>query len=173
MTDARSLLRQLAASNVPFVTIGSTGLALLYPSHFIGTRLPDVDVLLARGIDTLLAFVHFARSRNATVTSWGEPFDIAHGNNALEGRFYVRARFDDGLQFDATYESAWLDAGVLVERAQWVDNIPICPEEDLWFSKLLADPRKAQRFALEHGLEIPSAALDRARGVLGTQALSQ
>jgi hypothetical protein len=167
MTEARSLLRQLAAAHVPFVTYGSTGLALLYPSHFTGTRLPDVDVLLGRGIDTLLAFVHFARSRNATVTSWGEPFDIAHQNNALEGRFYVRAQFDGGLQFDATYESDWLDADALVERAQWVDHIPICPEEDLWFSKLLADPRKAQRFALKHGLEIPSAALERARVVLG------
>jgi hypothetical protein len=167
MTDARVLLRQLAASNVRFVTFGSTGLALLHPSHFAGTHLPDVDVLLARGLDTLLAFVHFARSRNATVTSWGEPFDIAQQNNALEGRFYVRARFDGGLQVDATYENAWLDADVLVERAQWVDEIPICPEEDLWFSKILADPRKAQRFALEHGLEIPSAALERARVVLG------
>jgi hypothetical protein len=156
-------LQQLAASNVRFVTIGSTGLALLHPSHFIGTRLPDVDVLLARGIDTLLAFVRFAWSRNATVTSWGEPFDIAHRNNALEGRFYVRAQFDGGLQFDATYENEWLDADVLFERAQWVDQIPICPEEDLWFSKFLADPRKAQRFALEHGLEIPSASLERAR----------
>jgi hypothetical protein len=167
MTDARVLLRQLAASNVRFVTFGSTGLALLHPSHFAGTHLPDVDVLLVRGLDTLLAFVHFARSRNATVTSWGEPFDVAHQNNALEGRFYVRARFDGGLQVDATYENAWLDADVLVERAQWVDEIPICPEEDLWFSKILADPRKAQRFALEHGLEIPSAALERARVILG------
>lgn len=171
MTDARALLRQLAASKVPFVTYGSTGLALLYPSHFIGTRLHDVDVLLARGMDTLLAFVHFARSWNATVTSWGEPFDVAHHNDALEGRFYVRARFDGGLQFDATYESDWLDADVLVERAQWVDEIPICPEEDLWFSKLLADPGKARRFALEHGLGIPSAALERARIVLGHQTL--
>ncbi len=171
MTDARALLRQLAAANVPFVTIGSTGIALLHPSHFVGTRLPDVDVLLVRGMDTLLAFVHFARSRNATVTSWGEPFDVAHQNNALEGRFYVRARFDGGLQVDATYENEWLDAGVLLGRAQWVDGIPICPEEDLWFSKFRTDPRRTRRFALEHGLEIPPAAIERARSVLGNQAL--
>ena len=31
----------------------------------------------------------------------------------------------------------------------------------------LKNPEKAQRFAFEHGLEIPSAALDRARAVLG------
>ncbi|OJT20949.1 hypothetical protein BO221_29080 [Archangium sp. Cb G35] len=173
MTDARSLLRQLAASNVPFVTIGSTGLALLHPSHFTGTRLPDVDVLLARGMDTLLAFVHFARSRNAPVTSWGEPFELAHRNNALEGRFYVRAQFDGGLQCDATYENARLDADVLIGRAQWVDGIPICPEEELWFSKILADPGKARRFASEHGLEIPSSALERARVILGNQTPAQ
>jgi hypothetical protein len=166
MTDARALLRQLAAANVPFVTYGSTGLALLHPSHFTDTRLTDVDVLLARGMDSLLAFVHFARSRHGTVTSWGEPFDLAHRNNALEGRFYVRARFDDGLQFDATYESDWLDADALVGRAHWVDGIPICPEEELWFSKLLKDLRKGQQFASEHGLEIPSAALERARAAL-------
>ncbi|HEX8821624.1 MAG TPA: hypothetical protein VF794_16990 [Archangium sp.] len=166
MTDARSLLQQLAVSNVRYVTFGSTGLALLHPAHFSGTRITDVDVLLARGMDTLLAFVHFAQSRHATVTSWGEPFDVAHRDNALEGRFYVRARFDGGLQFDATYENEQLDGGVLFERAQWVDRIPVCPEEELWFSKYLKDPGKAQRFALEHGLEIPPAALERARAVL-------
>lgn len=166
MTDARSLLRQLAAANVRFVTFGSTGLALLHPEHFTGTHLPDVDVLLARGMDTLLAFVHFARSRHATVTSWGEPFDAAHRANALEGRFYVRALFDGGLQVDATYENERLDGGVLFERARWVDHIPVCPEEDLWFSKYLADPGKTERFALAHGLEIPPAALERARAVL-------
>jgi len=166
MTDARSLLQQLAASNVRFVTFGSTGLVLLHPAHFTGTRITDVDVLLARGLDTLLAFVHFAQSRHATVTSWGEPFDVAHHDNALEGRFYVRAQFDGGLQFDATYENDQLDGGVLFERAQWVDHIPVCPEEELWFSKCLTDPGKAQRFALEHGLEIPRAALERARAIL-------
>jgi hypothetical protein len=166
MTDARALLRQLAAANVPFVTFGSTGLALLHPSHFTGTRLTDVDVLLGNGVDTVLAFVEFARSRHGVVTSWGEPFDVAHRNNALEGRFYVRAQFDGGLQFDATYEHAWLDADALVQRAHWVDGIPICPEEELWFSKLHTNPEKAQRFASEHGLVIPSAAIERAQAVL-------
>jgi hypothetical protein len=166
MTEARVLLRQLAAANVRFVTFGSTGLALLHPSHFTDTRLSDVDVLLARGVDTLLAFVDFARSRHATVTSWGEPFDVAHRNNALEGRFYVRAGFDGGLQLDATYENEWLDADALVERAHWVDGIPVCPEEDVWFSKLHTNLEKAQRFARAHGLRIPPEALDRARAAL-------
>lgn len=166
MTEARTLLRQLAAANVRFVTFGSTGLALLYPSHFSGMRLNDVDVLLARGMDTLLAFVGFAQRLHAPVTSWGEPFDVAHRNNALEGRFYVRAQLDGGLQLDATYESAWLDADALFGRAHWVDGIPICPEEELWYVKLLKDSHKAQRFAAEHGLTIPPAALERARAVL-------
>lgn len=166
MTEARALLRQLAAAKVRFVTFGSTGLALLYPSHFTGTRLNDVDVLLARGMDAVLAFVGFAQRLHAPVTSWGEPFDIAHRNNTLEGRFYVRAQLDGGLQLDATYESAWLDADALIERARWVDGIPICPEEELWFVKFMKDPQKAERFAAEHGLTIPPAALERAQAAL-------
>lgn len=166
MTDARALLRQLAASGVRFVTFGSTGLALLHPSRFTGTRLVDVDVLLARDLDTLLAFVDFARSRHATVTSWGEPFDVAQRDNALAGRYYVRARFESGVQLDATYENEWLDADVLLPRAHRVDGIPVCPEEELWFSKYLAHPEKAQRFADQYGLEIPPASLERAQAVL-------
>lgn len=166
MTDPRAVLQQLAASKVRFVTFGSTGLALLHPAHFTGTRHTDVDVLLARGMDTLLAFVHFAQRRHATVTSWDEPFDVAHRNDALRGRFYVRARFDGGLQLDATYENDQLDGDVLFERAWWVDHIPVCPEEELWFSKCLKDPGRAQRFALEHGLEIPPTALERAKALL-------
>lgn len=166
MTDARSLLRQLAVSNVRFVTFGSSGLMLHHPARFPEARLTDVDILLARGMDMLLAFVDFARSQHATVTSWGEPFDVAHRNNALEGRFYVRAQFADGLQFDATYENAWLDADDLFQRARWVDGIPLCPEEELWFSKLRKDIRAGQRFALEHGLVIPPGSLERARATL-------
>jgi hypothetical protein len=47
-----------------------------------------------------------------------------------------------------------------------VDGIPICPEEDLWFSKLHTNLEKAQRFASEHGLVIPSVAFERARVAL-------
>ena len=166
MNDPRGVLRRLADAKVRFVTFGSTGIALLHPTRFRGTRLTDVDVLLASGMDTLLAFVHFAERGNATVTSWGEPFDVAHRANVLRGRFYVRARFDDGLQLDATYESDHLDGDALIERAVWVDDIPVCPEEELWFSKYLTNSAKTQRFALEHGLEIPPIALERAKAVL-------
>lgn len=128
-----ALLRSLAAARVPFVTIGSAGLLLAHPRLRGAYALSDCDVLLGEG--ELPAFVRWAQSRGAEVTSWGEPWDWRWTVRELAGRFYVRARCE-GLVMDATYEEARFDVAALLREARWIDGIPVCPERELWAGRL-------------------------------------
>lgn len=58
-----------------------------------------------------------------------------------------------------------MDVPRLIEQADWVEGVPVCPEEDLWFSRLDQSIERGLSFAAEHGLAIPPRALERARAV--------
>ncbi len=157
--EARALLETLARQGLRFVVIGSGGLRLRYPARFEREPAPqvsDVDILISP--DDLQQFARIAQSAGAVVTSWGEPFDRALRDGLLPGRLYVRASLER-VQLDATYENPMLDLAALLPRATRVDEIPVCPERELWASKLCADPLKALRFAREHQLAIDDDAL--------------
>lgn len=132
MSNARhlALLRELAVGGVKFVTIGSAGLVLLGEAH----TLHDVDIVLAPG--ALAAFAQWARQRGH-LTVWGEPWASAWSEQALAGKFYVRAVID-GLQLDATFEFPY-DVPTLLRDARVIDGIPVCPEAVLRESR--ASPR--------------------------------
>ena len=123
-----ALLRELAASGVKFVTIGSAGLVLLGEPH----ALHDVDLVLGPG--ELGAFAAWALQRG-TITVWGEPWSGEWNERALAGKFYVRAVID-GLQCDATFEFPY-DVPALLRDARVIDGIPVCPEAVLRASRAL------------------------------------
>lgn len=137
MSNARhlALLKDLAASGVRFVTIGSAGLVLLGETH----ALHDVDIVLGPG--ELGAFSKWA-SQRGTITVWGEPWTGAWNERALAGKFYVRAVID-GLQCDATFEFPY-DVPALLRDARVIDGIPVCPEKVLRESRA-GSRRSAQR----------------------------
>ena len=173
-SEWRSLLRALHAERaLRYVVIGSRGVELHHPARF-EPREPaaviDVDVLISP--DDLQMFARWCQARGATVTSWGEPFERALAQGSLAGRLYVRAEFER-VQIDATYENPRLDLDSLYPRAPRVDGIPACPELELWLSKLLKDPAKALRFAEEHGVTIPSDAIERAYAAMRNEQAKQ
>lgn len=161
--DVRDALRALEHEGVRYLVIGSTGVALLHPGAFDLDAITDVDILISPA--QLQLFATATSALGATVTSWGEPFEAARAAQSLTGRFYVRATFAT-IQIDATYESTTLVLDELFASATRVDEITVCPEVDLWFSKALRDPERALRFAREHGIEIPAAALERVYAAL-------
>jgi hypothetical protein len=166
MTSAKpqETLRALARAGLGFVVIGSAGVALLHPERFARAQVTDVDLLVRP--EDLERWARTLENMGASVTSWGEPFERARREQNLRGRFYIRGTFCSGLQLDLTYESSTLEVEQLLPNARWVDEIPVCPVEDLWFSKALRDPERALRFAREHGVEIPARALERVYAAL-------
>lgn len=173
-SEWRSLLRALTVERaIRFVVIGSRGVELHHPEGFAAREpaaVDDVDILILP--DDLQDVARWCAQRGATVTSWGEPFEQALAKDALAGRFYVRACFAH-TQLDATYENPRLDLRSLYPRARWVDGIPACPEHELWLSKLLKDPAKALRFAEDHGVAIPSDAIERAYAAMRNEQAKQ
>ena len=124
MSNARhlALLKELAASGLRFVTIGSAGLVLLGEEQ----ALHDVDIVLAPG--ELAAFAAWANQRGS-LTVWCESWPGEWNERALAGKFYVRAVID-GLQCDATFEFPY-DVLALLRDARVIDGIPVCPEQVL------------------------------------------
>jgi hypothetical protein len=147
------LLRSLARSGVRFVTVGSAGLVLTYPS--VQYPLQDSDVLLLP--EELPRLVGWAQGRGGTVTVWGEPWDPAVD---LTGKHYVRAWLGR-WHLDASFEDPDFDVPELLADARWIEGIPVCRERELWAGKLRKDAVAARRFAAEHSLVIPTTRPER------------
>jgi cytokinin dehydrogenase len=157
----REALRALVACGVPFATLGSAGLAALFPRLDEAYPLPDCDVLLPASPSEALRFAAWASGQGWAVSCWGEPWSPGWTPADLAGKRYLRAS-RDGLQLDATFDAPALDAAACIEGAIWVDGVPVCPLEDLWFSKFEKGYVAGRRFADAYGLQIPAGAIARA-----------
>ena len=167
----RAAARALRQHAPPFVLIGSAALSVWYPELDERYACPDLDVLVGSASDALrLATV--LRGVGFAITCWGVAVDPTTAIDEVEGKLYLRATRDD-LQLDATFESATIDITRVMARSAERDGLPVAELEDVWESKLRADPRRTLSFASSHGLEVPAAVIARAVGDGGVGRLGR
>ena len=128
-TEARAVLLPLKRAGVPFLVIGSMGVALRFP-YECGPEPADCDLLLPASETALNGFVREMNRQRYQVSSWGEEVRDPLDMKLLRGRFYLRAT-RSGLIFDATYECEYLPFARAWRRREWVEGVPCARLEDL------------------------------------------
>ncbi|MEL6348186.1 MAG: hypothetical protein AAFV53_34070 [Myxococcota bacterium] len=161
-------LEALLKIGVHYQLMGTGALKLYHPAALASDPLHEFDALLYPTHDNLLKLIHCLLERGWSITSWGEPWDPTWTEAHLKGRWYVRARQGD-LQIDATYECPFLNMDDLRENVEWIDGLPVCPEEDLWYLKLLKDWGECLTYAEQYGLAVPDTAKQRAQTYKASQ----
>lgn len=127
--EALEILVKLKEAGLPFLVIGSMGLALRMPRQS-GPEPADCDLLLPGSETALNGFTEQMTQFGYRVRSWGDPVRAPLEMAALRGRFYLRANRAE-LIFDATYECEHLPFDRAWNRREWLSGIPCACLEDI------------------------------------------
>jgi len=144
-----SILRELSAKEIDYVTIGTWALKRLFPDRMQNYPIKDCDLIIRNDLTEIRKTILLLHNANWQVTVWESDVDELVEAEFLKGKFYLRAKKAQ-LTLDITYECPFISWQALSGEASTIEGCKIASLQHILHLKRLkgseGDIRILKRF---------------------------
>lgn len=115
MNGYRKILDEFSKHGLEFLITGTWALKLAYPEKLKDYSVRDCDIIIKNDLVQIRKAVDLLLKNGWETTIWEEKIDFNITLEKLEGKYYIRARFQNHI-LDITYENKYYSWQILNDQ---------------------------------------------------------